>query len=194
MIRWFPNIPSRQLPALIRITLLSALFAGAYGAVHDQISYKISPEYFTRMKFHQFAWADFGGSPRVFAATIGFLSTWWVGLIGGWVLGRLGLAVASWRHTAKALAIAGGVAALTGEIGVLIGIFVAENDLESWNAWRVELKIKDLYAFVIVAYLHWASYAGGLLGLICAGIYVMRNRGLSTSLSAEFETHRLSGR
>ena len=89
---WYPIFPLRQLPAMIRITALSAIMAGCYGMLHDQVSYTISPEYFTKMKFHQFAWADIGWPPRVFASVIGFLASWWVGLIGGWLLARLGLA------------------------------------------------------------------------------------------------------
>jgi hypothetical protein len=66
------------------ISLLGAVIAGLYGAVHDQISYSISPEYFTKMKFEQFSYADFGFPPRVCASEVGFLATWWVGLFAGW--------------------------------------------------------------------------------------------------------------
>ena len=77
---------------MARMALLGAAIAGPYGALHDQISYIISPEYFTKMKFRQFSYADFGWPDRVFAAEVGFLATSWVGLFGGWFVARAGLA------------------------------------------------------------------------------------------------------
>src|SRR5262249_20288455 len=115
---WYPSIPARRFPALIRVTVVSGLLAGAYGAIHDQVSYAISPEYFTKLKFRPFAFADFGWPPRVMAAEVGFLGTWWVGLIGGWFLARMGLAELSerspWKYTLRALAMAAGVAMTVG--------------------------------------------------------------------------------
>lgn len=83
-----PQIPLADLTALLGITFLGALIAGGYGVLHDQITYTIGPEYFHNFKFHQFAYADFGFGDRVFATTIGFLATWWVGLFVGWILAR----------------------------------------------------------------------------------------------------------
>src|SRR3954468_17526608 len=85
-------MPLRRFGVMVRITVLGALAAAAYGALHDQISYAISPEYFTKMKFRQFSYANFGWPPRLFAAEVGFLATWWVGLVAGWFLARAGLA------------------------------------------------------------------------------------------------------
>src|SRR5260221_12058644 len=89
---WYPSITWREIPTLVGITVFGAVLAGAYGAVHDQVSYSISPEYFTKMKFRQFAWADLGWPNRLFAAEVGFLASWWAGLIAGWLLARFGLA------------------------------------------------------------------------------------------------------
>ena len=52
-----------------------ALIAGAYGILHDQITYTISPEYFTKLKFEQFHYANFGLPRRVFVGEVGFLAT-----------------------------------------------------------------------------------------------------------------------
>lgn len=175
---WYPSISVRRLPALIRITVVCALFAGGYGALHDQVSYSISPEYFTQMKFHQFAYADFGWSPRVLAAEVGFLGTWWVGLIGGWFLARTGLAELTERSRrydmARTLALAAGVAITIGALGALLGAVQAQGDLSGWQAWQENLGLRDLPGFVIVAYLHWASYLGGFLGVVAAAVYVKR--------------------
>jgi hypothetical protein len=55
---------------------VGSLLAGFYGILHDQVTYSISNEYFTRLKFPQFHYANFGLSHRVFVAEIGFLATW----------------------------------------------------------------------------------------------------------------------
>ncbi len=70
-----PKFRLSQMPAMLGYATLGALFAGLYGVVHDEITHSISPEYFTRLKFLQFHYADFGFPPRVFVAEIGFLAT-----------------------------------------------------------------------------------------------------------------------
>ncbi len=84
-----PDIPADEFRRMLLMAIAGALAAGMYGIAHDQITYSISPEYFTRMKFAQFRHADFGFPPRIFIATIGFLGSWWVGLIAAWFLARL---------------------------------------------------------------------------------------------------------
>ena len=39
---------------LILIVIIAALTGGIYGAIHDQLTYTISPEYYTKFKFIQF--------------------------------------------------------------------------------------------------------------------------------------------
>jgi hypothetical protein len=176
---WHPKLSFKRWLTVFRIALACTVLAGVYGAVHDQISYTISPEYFTRMKFHQFRYANFGWPQRVFAAEVGFLATWWVGLIGGWILARLGLAelAEARKGTAvlTAFAMAAGMAVLTGAVGAGFGVVAARSDLAGWKEVQDALELLDLPAFVIVAYLHAASYIGGLLGLVCAAVYVRRN-------------------
>ncbi|MCU0874407.1 MAG: hypothetical protein MUE50_18895 [Pirellulaceae bacterium] len=74
---------------MLGYAVLGAIVAGVYGILHDQVSYSISQEYFTRLKFLQFRYADFGWSQRVFVAEIGFLATWWVGFFAAWFIARV---------------------------------------------------------------------------------------------------------
>lgn len=90
---FYPKITLHGLLVTLGYALMGALIAGLYGTVHDQITYSISLEYFTRLKFAQFHYAEFGLPPRVFVAAIGFLATWWVGFIAGWFI-----AIAYLRH------------------------------------------------------------------------------------------------
>jgi hypothetical protein len=44
----YPNLRLAWLPSMFRYALLGALLAGVYGIIHDQVTYSISHEYFTR--------------------------------------------------------------------------------------------------------------------------------------------------
>jgi hypothetical protein len=169
---FYPTLPAAQWKSLALIALMGSLLAGLYGAAHDQLSYTISPEYFMKLKAPQFWYADFGWPPRVFAAEVGFLAGWGVGLIAGWLLARLGLAQlpAGCRRAAtlRAFAIVAGLTLLGGASGLLLGYWRTQASLEAWNEWQELLRLDDLRGFVQVAYLHAGSYAGALLGLLVA--------------------------
>jgi hypothetical protein len=179
----YPHFPLKHLPGMLRIAALGAVVAGSYGALHDQVSYAISPEYFTRLKFQQFSYADFGWPPRAFAGEVGFLASWWVGLLGGWVLARFGLdeMIPPQRRktTIIAFMIVLGTAALSGLTGALLGTATTANGhLDDWRDWQQRLNIEDLRGFAIVAWLHAAGYLGALAGVILAVLYVRRCRRL----------------
>ena len=85
----YPKFRFALLPSMLGYAAAGAALAGFYGVVHDQVTYSISQEYFTRLKFLQFHYADFGLPPRVLVGEIGFLATWWVGFIAGWLIARV---------------------------------------------------------------------------------------------------------
>jgi len=182
----FPRIPLTRLPAMLSIAMVGAILAGIYGALHDQISYAVSPEYFTKLKFRQFWYADFGLGDRAFAGAVGFLASWWVGLIAAWLLARIGIAdVPTARRTrqiCKAFALVAAVTIATGTVAALVGIARTQSgDLRLWQPWERALELRDLRGFVIVAHLHNGSYLGALLGFIGAALYVRRKvRGRET--------------
>lgn len=177
----YPKLRLDLLPAMLGYAVLGAFIAGFYGMLHDQITYSISSEYFTRLKFLQFHYADFGLSPRVFVAEIGFLATWWVGLIAGWFLARVAVPAfprkqarsSVWRGFAIIFA-AGFVAAV---VGFLLGLRLGpHSDLSNWQNFTTTRGVVDLPSFVRVAYIHNASYLGGFIGLIVALLYLRRER------------------
>lgn len=171
----FPEVPLALLPRILVCAVVGAIVAGCYGIVHDQITYGISEEYFTKLKFTQFHYANFGFPRRIFVCEIGFLATWWVGLFAGWFIGRV--AVPKFdrqqlaRHCGKAFAIMFGIAVIGTLSGYLLGLMHG-SDYSSWESITYQLGVNDVPAFVRVAYIHNASYAGGLIGLIAAVIYV----------------------
>jgi len=175
----FPKFDWRLLPGMLLVAVIGALISGAYGMVHDQITYSISEEYFSKMKFEQFDYADFGWPVRWFVAEIGFLATWWVGFIGGWFLARIAFPVWSFR-IAFGKVIRGFLIMLAcGLVGAMSGYL--------WDIWRKgaaspweelagDLGVVDLATFTRVAYIHWGGYLGGALGLVLAIIRLLRER------------------
>ncbi|MEZ6142217.1 MAG: hypothetical protein R3B84_16785 [Zavarzinella sp.] len=169
----YPQIPLAELRGMLGYAALGAIVASCYGFLHDQITYTISPEYFLQFKFHQFAFADFGLPKRLFVGIIGILATWWVGMIGGWVLARRHRS--SPPHSSKRRQILRGFAAvftiavLAGLLGYAYGIWRGPNaDYRPWESTLRAYQVTDKYAFIRVAYIHNASYIGGGLGIVMA--------------------------
>jgi hypothetical protein len=177
----YPKIKLKQLPLILVLALLGALMAGIYGIIHDQITYSISEEYFTKFKFYQFSYTDFGYSPRIRVIEIGFLATWWVGLIAGWFLARYAIQHFSAKLTIKyvlqGFAMILICAFLFGLFGFLFGFYwLHGKHLDSWHDWEADWGVIDLRSFAIVGYVHNSGYLGALVGLIGGMIYLRRLR------------------
>ena len=176
-----PRISLADLPAMIGVAVVGAIVAGTYGIMHDQITYTISFEYFTKLKFIQFQYANFGFSERIFVSTIGFLATWWVGFLSAWFLARR-LIPHQPRHRALRQ-IRNGIVCVFA-FGLSFGVFGnayglwrgPDADYSSWGWVLRELEIADTWSFVRVAYIHNAGYLGGLLGLVVALVSIRPNR------------------
>lgn len=178
--------------ALILILILAPILGGIYGVIHDQITYSISEEYYTKFKFIQFGLENWGmgrnigtlrtieielDSPRLGVAIVGLLATWWVGLIIGIFLGLIGLIHRNGKEmfntSLKAFVITIGIALLTGLIGLLYGkIFLVNNPPN----WFLPDNLIDRESFIMVGSMHNFSYLGGLIGLIGAITYSIRQK------------------
>lgn len=171
-----PKIHLRLIPRMLGFAVMGALIAGVYGMLHDQVTYTISPEYFTRLKFDQFRDADFGLHPRLFVAIIGFLATWWVGLFSGWFIARAAVPklppAAANKMILRGFTILLGSAFVFGLAGYLIGRLPAVST-PYWQDACLALGVRDVRAFVTVAFIHYGSYLGGIIGLI-AVLFRMR--------------------
>ncbi len=156
---------------MLGMAIVGALVAGGYGILHDQVTFSISPEYFTKMKFEQFAAADFGLPTRVFVSEIGFLATWWVGLIAAWFLARIAVPVWPGRIAWQKVFAAFSIILTIAFISAVIGWWLGGSDSGKSRFWQemcASMEIRDVPAFVRVGYIHYASYIGGLIGLITA--------------------------
>jgi hypothetical protein len=174
---FYPSCGGRLLLRMLVIAFIGGLVGGLYGVFHDQVTYSLSPEYFTRMKFEQFRTADFGYPERVFVAEIGFLASWWVGLLSAWFFARL--AIPAWPPglARRKIAEAFGIILLTAfSLGVL-GYFVGGTDPGTSRYWKnicESVGVMDVRSFVRVGYIHFGSYIGGVVGLLAGLLYLLR--------------------
>ncbi len=175
-----------KITAFFLILIIGTLLGGVYGIVNDQFTYSISPEYYTKFKFIQFNFESIGlgvnigdwntpeirmPSPRVGAVIVGFLATWWMGLIISIILGFVGLihktGKTMFKFTIKSFLVTIITAFIIGLIGMVYGKLFLLEDIPNW---RFPNNLIDIDNFIIVGSIHNFSYLGGLIGLI-AGIY-----------------------
>ena len=162
----------KKLGIFILIIFISVLLASFYGALHDQITYTISNEYFTTYKFDQFGFSDWGNNnPRATTALIGILATWWVGLFIGVFQGLVGLIHKTpklmFQYTFKAILITLGITIMFGAIGYLI----EQLNPETYPDCCYPYAIKDGKSFQIVGSIHNYSYTGGEIGAFIGIVY-----------------------
>src|SRR5689334_7080662 len=106
----------KKFAIIIQAILISIILASIYGVLHDQITYTISPEYYTKFKYQQFGFDHnwFGGH-RLTVAMIGCWATWCTGIYIG-----LGLGIAAMVHPTSAYMFAAFKKALVLVMGITI--------------------------------------------------------------------------
>ncbi len=165
---------------LLLIILLAPLIGGLYGILHDQLTYTISPEYYTKFKFYQFGLVNSKEevillNPRIEVSIVGFMATWWMGILIGFILGFVGLFHKDSKQmfviTMKAMVITIVVTFVTGLVGLAYGMFYLTDVGVNW--WLPENLI-DTKNFIAVGSMHNFSYLGGLIGLIAGLVYSIR--------------------
>ena len=158
------------------LILLAITVSGLYGMVHDQISYTVSPEYYTKFKFQQFGIADMNLPDRARASIVGFLASWWMGIPIGLMVGGTGfIQPGHWRMLKVSLLAFGLIMVTTllfGLCGLLYGYFETTTiNLADYQGWYIPGNVVDLRRFLCAGYMHNASYLGGTLSIFAACIF-----------------------
>lgn len=157
--------------------LVAIVVAGVYGVIHDQISYSFSHEYFTKFKFIQFKlnWAY--EYPRLGAALVGALATWWMGLILSAILGLFGFLFKDPKimrtSIYQAIGVAVAVAFVTGIAGLIYGYYVIDDETVNAYLYWVHPGVTDPVLFIRVGFMHNASYLGGVIGLLAGIVFLV---------------------
>lgn len=161
----------------LRIVLLCVGASIFYGIVHDQITVRISLEYFTI------------GHPRIFETDSpsllglgwGIIATWWVGLLLGIPMVFVSRAgsnpkLVAWdlvKPLGKLLLLMASIASLAGAVGY----FAARGGA----VWLIEPMASQVpkeghVRFLAVLWMHLASYGSGILGGLGLCLWAWRKR------------------
>jgi hypothetical protein len=146
---------------LLFLLLAAALVGGLYGALYDQLTYTVSREFFTVMRFPQFGIQE-GAYERWAVAWVGFCKTWLPGLVLGIPLALTGLLHHNVRHMIRATAQAFSVTLLMAFLFGMIALWWVE---PSADPSVVQHAIEDKAAFSKVVLMNNFSYIGGVIGM-----------------------------
>jgi len=157
------------------LVAFSVLLAGFYGIIHNQISYTVSPDYFTKFKFRQFGFVDLPLPERVRASMVGFLASWWMGILIGLLVGAAGFFHRDYRRMFKVSVWSFGVVVaftlLFGLCGLFYGYLQTTTiNVAEYRGWFIPDDVVNLRRFLCAGYMHNSSYLGGVLATVAAWI------------------------
>lgn len=159
-----------KLGMFLMLLAVAMLAAGLFGALHNQVSYTVGPDYFHQFKFRQFAIPS-EVPPRIGAAIVGWRASWWMGLIVGlppFLLGLLLLSPAGklWSAGLRAIFVVFLITALASGIGFFFGLIAVDQEVAAQIA--LPETIRNPVGFLRAGAMHDASYIGGFVGVFAA--------------------------
>jgi hypothetical protein len=186
----------KKVGVFVFIVFLGIVVAGLYGIVHDQVSYTVAPEYFTKFKFRQFGFDDMAVPDRTRASMVGFLASWWMGIPIGLLVGAAGFIHRGARRmlyvSLWSLVVTVGFTMLFGLGGLLYGyIQTSHINVAEYRGWFIPDDVTNLRRFLCAGYMHNSSYLGGVLAIFVAWAFhiVVRMRTKDQGpVSAELQT------
>ncbi|MFZ0921648.1 MAG: hypothetical protein WA020_01180, partial [Candidatus Acidiferrales bacterium] len=149
----------------LKIILLAMVAAIGYGIVHDQITIRVCPEYFTVAHPHIFR----TGSLTLIALGWGVVATWRAGLAAG-----IALALAArtgspekftWRRLVRPVLVLLLVMGASATLAGFMGHWMASTGrISSVQAWGSMLPVNEQAAFMADVFAHAFSYLVGGVG------------------------------
>lgn len=166
----------RKFGAFVAYLVLAICAAAVFGMLHDQISYTVSNEYYTKFKFIQFGLLDLQAPDRVSAAIVGFLASWWMGVPLGVLTGVAGFIQPDARQMFRALLwsllVITAFTLLFALAGLAYGYSQTANlDLGNYARWYIPPDLEHPRNFICVGYMHNCAYLGGLLAIPVAWLF-----------------------
>ena len=156
----------------------ACLLAGLFGALHNQISFTISHEYFTRFKFIQFRIPS-TVPPRVGASIVGWLAAWWMGAPLATLLlpiiHRTSQPNQLTHRTTKAFAMVVVVAASASLLGLMLAMVTGDAETIELLS-RYGIAIDDDLEFARAGTMHNFSYLGAAVGCLAAIFWLLKSR------------------
>lgn len=150
--------------------------AGLFGALHNQLSFSVGSSYFYDVKFTQFG-INPDIPPRLGAAQVGWMASWWMGLFMALPAMLIGLmrAPGPRRYFRLGLELIGLAMCIT-LLGSFCGLSLAYiTDLNALVARLPNLDaFSDPVGFARAGLMHEGTYIGGAVGGLTAAILMWR--------------------
>jgi len=152
----------------------ACVVAGLYGIVHNQLSYTVSPAYFHEFKFNQFR-VDPAYHNRLGAGIVGFMASWWMGILIGLPIYIAALFIKGRRQFVYTYACSALLVVVTtlccGIAALAISVFtIGPDSLPDWMSGR---DVSSPVAFARAGTMHNFSYLGGGVGLVIGLCYTV---------------------
>jgi len=171
-----------KFPTFFLLVALAALSASVFGALHNQLSYSVGPDYFHAIKFPQFAIPE-GTPPRLGAAQVGVLASWWMGAAVGLPAFLYGLIAVPTGRSYFAAGLGGiGLVVMVSTFAALLGLLggiVSESTGLLGPVGTPEGV--DRADYLRAGFMHDATYFGGMLGALVAIWPMHRARAIDTA-------------
>ena len=163
------------LKALI-IVIFSIIIASVFGAIHNQLSYSVSNEFFEDFLFGNFGINDWNlNNKRIEASVVGIFGSYWVGFILGIIYAVIFLFINTennFKYIFKAISINIFLALIGSIIGYIIGFIIPWENSGIW----MEFGTQNPQKYVQANFMHSGSYYGGIVGLIIGIFYLFKNK------------------
>jgi type III secretory pathway component EscS len=167
-----------KLKLFLFVILFTILVASIFGIIHDQVTYTIAPEYYTKFKFFQFRLAypgcEFTMNHRVAALIVGIQATWWMGLIIGLFYA---ITLMTFEYDPSLFRLFFKTVLITfimTILGSISGYIYWKSYLQFHEVnWFLPENLTDRNSFIGAGSIHNFSYLGGVLGLMAGMLYLM---------------------
>lgn len=156
------------------IIIISILVASVFGALHNQVSYSISSEFFKNFLFGKFGINEWGiSNDRTKASIVGIIGTYWVGFFLGIIYSIIYLFLNvenKFLIIIKSIFINISVSVFGSLIAFLIAYFFISPENSGVFMDFGTMCPKN---YIEAAYMHTGSYYGGVLGLFLGIIFLL---------------------
>ncbi|HLC83113.1 MAG TPA: hypothetical protein VJI69_04720 [Bacteroidia bacterium] len=169
----------QKIKLFLFIIFLTPFICGAFGILHDQITYTLSEEYYTKFKFIQFGLIEKQGmtmemNHRLGAVIVGFGATWWVGIPIGLFYAITLMFFKSTKNLYKlyfkTVLLTFAITIVTSFAGYLYWKLILQNEPPNWYLPET---VRDRNSFFCVGSIHNFSYLGAEIGLIAGMLYLI---------------------
>lgn len=166
-----------RLAVAVLLFAAACVLAGTYGMLHNQVSYTVAPEYFTKFKFDQFRTPP-ALPDRVAAAIVGWRASFGVGGLVALFVVPAAYAAGDVRSlirlSLRGFAITLAVAAAIGLLALAVSFVMVREDNVPAIVERYGNIMDDPVAFWRAGTMHNFSYLGGAIGSCIGCVMTVR--------------------